>query len=368
MPFKELPTESYYEALSKKENYLKELLAQFETPQIKVYESPKQNYRMRAEFRIWHEGDDLYHIMYDKNTREKIKLTQFPVASLLINQVMPILIEQIKVNELLRFKLFQVDYLSTQSGKILVSLLYHKALDDKWIEKAKKLRKDLINMGFDIQIIGRSHKQKITLDVDYVDEVIKVKDKKLVYRQIENGFTQPNVVINEKMLDWVFDATKESEGSLLELYCGNGNFSIAIAENFRRVLATEIAKSSVEIAQYNIMVNQINNLSIIRLSAEEFTQAIKGVRQFNRLAGIDLNDFSDCQTVLVDPPRSGLDEKSIEMIQYYSRIIYISCNPLTLVDNLKTLSQTHKISHLALFDQFPYTDHIETGIILDLKS
>ncbi len=142
------------------------------------------------------------------------------------------------------------------------------------------------------------------------------------------------------------------KGDLLELYCGNGNFSLALARNFDRVLATEIAKPSVAAAQYNIAANHIDNVQIIRMAAEEFTQAMNGVREFNRLQGIDLKSYQ-CETIFVDPPRSGLDSETEKMVQAYPRILYISCNPETLCKNLETLSQTHKVERLALFDQFP---------------
>lgn len=72
---------------------------------------------------------------------------------------------------------------------------------------------------------------------------------------------------------------------------------------FDRVLATEIAKPSVAAAQYNIAANHIDNVQIIRMAAEEFTQAMNGVREFNRLQGIDLQSYQ-CETIFVDPPRS----------------------------------------------------------------
>jgi tRNA (uracil-5-)-methyltransferase len=75
----------------------------------------------------------------------------------------------------------------------------------------------------------------------------------------------------------------------------------------------------------------------------------------------------DFSTVLVDPPRAGLDGKTIEMIQQFDNIIYISCNPLTLADNLQQLSTTHKIKRSALFDQFPFTEHIESGVYLEKR-
>jgi tRNA (uracil-5-)-methyltransferase len=130
----------------------------------------------------------------------------------------------------------------------------------------------------------------------------------MIYRQVENSFTQPNAAMNIQMLEWALGATKDSTGDLLELYCGNGNFSLALARNFDRVLATEIAKPSVAAAQYNIAANHIDNVQIIRMSAEEFTQAMNGVRDFNRLQGIDLKGYQ-CETIFVDPPRSGLDAK-----------------------------------------------------------
>jgi len=263
----------------------------------------------------------------------------------------------------LRHQLFQIDYFSTLSGQLLITLLYHKKLDDQWIIEAERLKQQLAERGIIANLVGRASNQKIAVNVDYVDETLAIFDKNFSYRQVENSFTQPNAAINIKMLEWAISVTKDSKGDLLEFYCGNGNFSIALAQNFRKVLATEIAKASVYSAQHNIKVNNIDNLIIARLSAEEFTSAIKKERHFNRLQGINLDDYQ-CQTVLVDPPRAGLDDNTLEIIQSYQRIIYISCNPNTLKNNLEQLTKTHHIEHFAMFDQFPYTDHIETGIVL----
>ncbi|XKM13289.1 tRNA (uridine(54)-C5)-methyltransferase TrmA [Orbaceae bacterium ac157xtp] len=361
---KNLPIEHYPQLLKQKVTAIETLFNGFALPsKIDIFASPVSHYRMRAEFGIWHDNGDLYHIMYQPQSKQRYRVDEFPIASKLINQVMQKIIPLLKQNDILKYKLFQIDYLSTLSNKILVSLIYHKKLDENWIIEAKKLKNTFQNDGIDIQIIGRATKQKICLDNDYLDEELTINNKKLIYRQIENSFTQPNAQINIAMLNWVIEKTKNSTGDLLELYCGNGNFSIALAQNFTKVLATEIAKSSVNAAQYNIEANQANNVKIIRLSAEEFTQAINKEREFNRLKGIDLNEYQ-CNTVLVDPPRSGLDDKTVAMIQNYENIIYISCNPLTLKENLHTLNKTHKIKQMAIFDQFPYTPHCEIGTIL----
>ena len=168
------------------------------------------------------------------------------------------------------------------------------------------------------------------------------------------------------MLFWAQQATTNTGGDLIELYCGNGNFSIALAQNFSRVLGTEISKTSVKSAQVNIKANNIDNIDIVRMSSEEFSQAMNGERKFRRLEGFDLTAYN-YDTVLVDPPRAGLDKDSVELTSRFNKIIYISCNPHTLKDNLLELTKTHTIEKFALFDQFPYTAHIEVGVILTKK-
>lgn len=363
----QLPIEQYDAQLAEKVSRLQAMMAPYAAPDVEVFRSPVSHYRMRAEFRIWHDGDDLYHIIFDQETKQRIRVDQFPAASQLINTLMPKLIAAIRDNRALRFKLFQIDYLSTLSKQIVISLLYHRKLEADWTEAATALRDSLRAEGFDVQLIGRATKTKICLDRDYVDERLPVAGQEMIYRQVENSFTQPNAAMNIQMLEWALDVTQDSRGDLLELYCGNGNFSLALARNFRRVLATEIAKPSVASAQYNIAANHIDNVQIIRMAAEEFTQAMNGVRSFNRLEGIDLNSYQ-CETIFVDPPRSGLDDETVKMVQAYPRILYISCNPQTLCDNLSLLSATHTVTRLALFDQFPYTHHMECGVLLTRKA
>jgi len=354
--------DNYEKQLNAKKDQFNCQFAPFKLPELECFASAKQNYRMRSEFRVWHDGDDLYYIMFDKESKQKIRVDQFPPASALINSLMPQLITLLKSADILRYKLFQVDFLSTLSGQVVVSLLYHKQLNDAWLAEAKRIKAEL-SKQFDINFIGRARKQKVLLEQDYVVEELNVDGNKLFYQQIENSFTQPNTEVSIKMLEWAIDCTRNSQGDLLELYCGNGNFSLALAKNFNKVLATEIAKPSVHSAQFNIAKNNIDNVTIIRMSAEEFTEAINGVREFNRLEGINLNDYQ-CNTIFVDPPRSGLDDETVKMVQNYNNILYISCNPDTLYNNLQVFNETHEVKRFALFDQFPYTHHTEAGVYL----
>ncbi|MBU2924876.1 tRNA (uridine(54)-C5)-methyltransferase TrmA [Colwellia sp. 4_MG-2023] len=364
--FSHIHPDNYEQQLSEKNQEMTALFSCFNNlPSAEIFPSKPLNYRLRAEFRVWHQGDDLYYIMFNSETKEKFRVDDFPVASQLINQAMKALLIAIKDIKELRYKLFQVDFLSTLSGELLISMLYHKPLEPTWEKAATELKVQLSKIA-PVDIIGRAKKQKIILDKDYVMESLRVGDKKFIYQQVENSFTQPNGSVNEQMLLWAQKATVNAGGDLIELYCGNGNFSIALAQNFARVLGTEISKTSVKSAQVNITANNIDNINIVRMSSEEFSQAMNGERKFRRLEGFDLTTYN-YDTVLVDPPRAGLDKDSVELVSRFNTIIYISCNPNTLKENLIDLTKTHTIEKFALFDQFPYTSHIEVGMVLTRK-
>ena len=348
----------YDSLLAEKAERLKQLMSDFNAPEPDVFPSAPEHFRMRAEFRIWHEGDQSHYIMFNQQTRERVSVTAFPVGSTRINELMMPLMAALCEQEVLCRKLFQVEFLTTQTGEALVSLIYHKQLDDSWKEAVRPLREK-----FGVDIIGRARKQKLLLDKDWVTEELNVNGRTWRYNQVENSFTQPNANINEKMLGWAEEATRGSEGDLVELYCGNGNFTCVLAGNFDRVLATEISKSSVNSAHKNFEMNGVDNVTIARMSSEEFTQALNRERPFRRLSHVDLDSYN-FSTIFVDPPRAGLDPDTEALVQRFDRIVYVSCNPNTLKANLETLTKTHKIEKLALFDQFPYTDHMESGVLL----
>ena len=135
-----LPTEQYEAQLAEKVVRLQSMMAPFSDLVPEVFRSPVSHYRMRAEFRIWHDGDDLYHIIFDQQTKSRIRVDSFPAASELINQLMTAMIAGVRNNPVLRHKLFQIDYLTTLSNQAVVSLLYHKKLDDEWRQEAEALR------------------------------------------------------------------------------------------------------------------------------------------------------------------------------------------------------------------------------------
>lgn len=349
----------YESQLQQKCDAMKGLFSDFKLPELELFRSPPENYRMRAEFRVWHDGDDINYVMFEPgDKRTPVKVTRCKMVDTRIESMMFEFLEQVREVPELRRRLFQIDFLATLKGELLVSMLYHRAIGEEWIDAVRPFRE-----AFNIDIVGRSRKNKIVLDRDFVLETLTINGHSFTYKQTENSFTQPNARVCEQMIEWAIDSTQGQKGDLVEFYCGNGNFSLPLAKNFDRVVGTEISKESVRSAQFNIEANAVDNVSILRLSSEEFTEVLQGKRQSRRTEGLDLQRFT-FDTVLVDPPRAGLDDETIKQIQTYPAILYISCNPETLRDNLNVLSQTHEIERFALFDQFPYTHHVECGVFL----
>ena len=353
---------TYAAQLADKQARLQELLAPFDTPAPEVFDSPPSHYRLRAEFRLWRDGEQRHYAMFEPgDKRAPILLEDFPIASRRINELMPRLKAAWQASPTLGHKLFQVEFLTTLAGDALITLAYHRPLDDAWAQAAEPLAAIL-----GASIVGRSRGQRRVVGRDYVSETLSVAGREFHYRQPEGAFSQPNGAVCQKMLGWAYEVLGERDDDLLELYCGNGNFTLPLATRVNRVLATEISKSSVNAALANLADNGIDNVTLVRLSAEELTQALNKVRPFRRLAEVDLDRY-DFGTVFVDPPRAGMDPDTCELTRRFDRILYISCNPETLAANIAQLDDTHRVSRCALFDQFPWTHHMEAGVLLEKR-
>ncbi len=359
----------YEEQLKQKEERVLGLLSPFYEGKLEVFDSPTDHYRARAEFRIWHEGDVCDYAMgkmqIDGEEKKKgaINIEECPKVIEPIEKRMWKLLEKINLStEVLKQRLFAVEFLATTTDECLITMLYHRKLDDVWSAEAKQLEAEL-----NCKIMGRSRKQKVILSDEFVTEKLDIDGKRFTYVQYESGFTQPNPTVNVKMIEWAIKQAKTvGYGDFLESYCGLGNFTLPLSHYFDKVLATEISKRSIHAALENCALNNVENITFARLASEEMTEALNGAREFSRLKEIDLESYN-FSTVLVDPPRGGLDEGTIELISNIENIIYISCNPETLARDLETLVLTHDVTEAAMYDQFPHTTHVESGVFLRKK-
>ena len=139
------------------------------------------------------------------------------------------------------------------------------------------------------------------------------------------------------------------EDSVIDLYCGVGSISLYIAKYVNKVLGIEIVSDAVEDAKKNARINNINNVSFLCGDVSKL-----------------VSDNIQCDVLIVDPPRTGIDGKTLEIINKLNikKIIYVSCNPLTLVRDLKKLDN-YNMDKISVVDMFPQTHHIESVVILE---
>ncbi len=415
MPLSRINPAAYAELLDAKVAAYRRSFAGLGLPEPEVFASEPLHYRLRAEFRLWHHDGTVSYAMFDPaDPRQPVSIEDFPVASFRICEAMPRLRAALGRSDELRRRAFQVEFLSTLSGELLVTLIYHRPLEEAWDVAARDLAVEL-----DAQVIGRSRGQKRVVGRDWLLEAFELDGRSLRYQQIEGSFTQPNGGVNRHMLAWAMRQLRQTQGpgesggdgsvdgrdlganglgvdsrigkdrvgdspsgdgpgresgpgerrgggDLLELYCGNGNFTIALAPLFDKVLATEVSKTSVRAAEYNLDANAVDNVAMVRMSSDEISDAMAGGRVYRRMQDVNLADYR-FTTLFVDPPRAGLDEATLALARGFERILYISCNPATLRENVAALRATHRIAAAAAFDQFPYTDHLECGVLLQRR-
>jgi len=312
--------------------------------------SPSNGYRSRCEFGYYKN----FYIMHKNN--KKLYLETFENAASCIQKIMPYILNKINNNESLKEKLFQINFRSNTKNELMVTLIYHKNIDNKLIKIIEDISRKL-----KINILLRSKNFLYSTESNYFVDYIHNDDFRIY--QTDNCFFQPNPFMLPKMIDTVISLVNNPI-DLLELYCGVGTFTLPLSKLFIKILATESDRNSIKCLNKSIIDNNINNISNSRLSSNEVSDLFIG-KTFRRMGDIKLSDYNFSH-VLVDPPRSGLDDKTIEIIKSFKNIIYISCNPSTYIENIRSLD-THNIEYVELFDQFPNTDHLEIISLLRAK-
>ena len=215
-----------------------------------------------------------------------------------------------------------------------------------------------------IQFIGSINKQ----------EVIKLSNK-VESIWINNNLIYGNPYLQEELSPYKFNISPNSffqinkEGTIaiynkvkeylgknnnhvLDLYCGTGTIGIYISKYCKKITGIELNPSSANDAKKNILLNNINNMDIIQGDV-----------------GTLLNTKKEYDAIIVDPPRSGLSKKTKESITKIKskKIIYISCNPITLARDINDLSSIYQLNKITLVDMFPNTYHCESVCILERK-
>ena len=329
------------------------------TDDLEFFQSPPSNYRTRAEFGIVSKNSFDFTMV---ENGERILVNHLDICNPSINQIILLLKKQVALINTLKEKLFQVEIQVSRKGESLILLIYHKFLDTNWIEKAHILSKKLQS-----SIIGRSKNQKLVIGKDYIIETYDVNDYKFQIKLYEQCFSQPNPDMCDHMLSWVAHNPR-SKSDVVELHCGVGTFTVILSKMFSKVLCTENSRPSIKALEINMKNNNISNVAFGRLSGIETLEALNRKREFTRLQHVNLQDYR-IDTLFLDPPRSGLESLTIDLIKEinFKQVIYLSCNFQSLKSNILDLLSTYEVEKAAFFDQFPYTNHMETGVFLRRK-
>lgn len=201
---------------------------------------------------------------------------------------------------------------------------------------------------------------------DHIREVLHIQPNlrepvtALTFSVSPSAFFQPNTKQAERLYSIALQLLDIPNQSIVyDLYCGTGTLGICVAKHAKQVVGIEISPESSLDARQNAVNNGLKNVTIVTGSVRDVMTKIR-----------DDHSFPFPNVIMVDPPRVGLDADTLRhLIELKSRkILYISCNPATQVENIRTLMEAgYQIEAIQPVDQFPHTVHIENIVVLALE-
>lgn len=192
---------------------------------------------------------------------------------------------------------------------------------------------------------------KVLFGTGYIKEI----SNGLMFNCSSKSFFQVNGMQAEKMYDEAIKLAKlKKDDVVLDLYCGTGTIGMILSSHVKKVIGVEIVEDAIINARENLRINNINNESFICGDASKVVSKIK----------------EKIDVLFVDPPRAGVDRKAVAIIKKMMprKIVYISCNPVTMSRDLSYLNDMYDIKKIVPFDMFPNTSHVECVCVLERKS
>ncbi len=211
------------------------------------------------------------------------------------------------------------------------------------IEQLLEKHKELIK-GLNMKI-----KDKTKRTGDYI---CRYKYKDIEYHFLPETFTQGNFSLNNQLIDTVLSYCGKGK-NLLELYAGFGNFSLALAKQFEKVVAVEGEFKCVHFGNENRERNNLKNVFFVNKDVNHY---FKG----------KIDDY-DC--VLLDPPRDGCKPTLLQKINIVTNtVVYVSCNAATLITDVKQFVRNgFAITEICLIDMFAQTNYFEVVIKMERR-
>ncbi len=230
---------------------------------------------------------------------------------------------------------------SNYKDEVLLCLIGKSIDTPYYLKKLSKIQ--------NIVVIDNNIKKIIKGNEFFIDKI-----EELFFRVSYDSFFQVNSIGVEILYNKISELAKlNGNENILDLYCGTGTIGMFLAKKAQNVFGVEINESCIKDAKENAQLNKINNINFICSDV-----------------GKVKDKFNNIDITIIDPPRSGLSKEAIKNILNANskKIIYVSCNPITLARDLNDLKEIYNIKTIEIIDMFPNTYHVETVSVLCCKT
>ncbi|MBP3707313.1 MAG: 23S rRNA (uracil(1939)-C(5))-methyltransferase RlmD [Clostridia bacterium] len=328
------------------------------------------NYRNKAVYPIGKDKlENIVFGVYAKRTHEIIPLQECQIQNEESYKIAKFVVEQMKkfgisaYNE--KTKQGYVRHIITKVGiqtdEIMVVIVmnakkmpHELTIANNIIDQFPNVKTVVKNINTQNTNVIMGQKNESIVGRGYITDVLG----DFIFKISPMSFYQVNPIQAEALYNIAIENAKiTKEDIVCDLYCGIGTIGIFASKFAKKVYGIEIVKQAIEDARTNANLNKINNIDFICGDVEEaFEELIK-------------REKVKPNVVIVDPPRRGLDESTINNILNLKveRVIYISCNPATMVRDLKMMEEKYEIKRIQPVDMFPFTSHVECIAVLTLK-
>ena len=320
----------YDDTLIFKQTKIKELLKKNKIDYEKEIDIVKSdiplNYRNKISLKI--ENKEIG--FYQENTHKLIPIKECVLAKSSINEV-------IKNSHLLNLENANLTIRSNYNDEILLI-----------INTCEKPNIELDKLKEKIKLVGIVFNEKTIYGNNFFYERLNNKLFKVSF----DSFFQINLNIASKLFDFILDNIRDGS-KVLDLYSGVGTLGIVASSKALKVYSVEIIKNAVLNGIFNASLNKRSDIKYILGDVSNLVNKIN----------------EEFDTLIIDPPRRGLDKNTIDFIlrKKPSKIIYVSCDANTLMRDLKKLEDSYEINDFKIMDMFSFTYHVECMCILNIK-